>query len=53
MLKLLSVMLVAVLLSAVVAWLESVSGSLGQLVEQNFVVLTLALLVPLAAPWLE
>ncbi len=53
MLKKAAFVVVIILASIGMLWLEGVSGPLSELIEENFVALTLVLLIPLLMPWIE
>lgn len=53
MLKVTVLVLAAAAISIAMLWLQQLAGPVGQFVEQHFVVLTVALLIPVLTPWLE
>ena len=48
-----TLLLAVILISVATLWVEGAAGPLARMIEQNFVALTLVLLVPLLTPWLK
>ena len=48
-----ALLLAVIAVSVVMLWVEGAAGPLARMIEQNFVALSLGLLIPLLAPWLK
>lgn len=48
-----ALLLIVILISVATLWVEGAAGPLARVIEQNFVALSLGLLIPLLMPWLK